>query len=258
MSLRVSNLRVAYGGTAVIAGLSLPPVPAGELTVLLGPNAAGKSTFFKAIAGLVDSESDTLSLQGESLLSLSKPQRFREVCYMPQQFSNAAALSVFEVVLLARKQLQGWRVSADDIRSVEAQLEQVGILSLADRQIYELSGGQQQLVSLCQSLVRPARVMMLDEPTSALDLKRQLQVLQLVREQTRQRQLVTIVALHDLSLAARFADHVIVMQQGQVKSFGQTEQVFTSGVIEETYGVALQLLRCQQGSLVVSASLQAP
>ena len=255
MSLVIEGLQVSYGKHQVIKDLTLPSIKAGELTVLLGPNAAGKSTFFKAIAGLQSSQSNTISVNNVELKAMKNAERLRRVSYMPQNFSVTAALSVFEVILLARKQLQGWRVNREDIEAVDQQLELLGISHLADRTIDELSGGQQQLVSLCQSLIRNAEVLLLDEPTSALDLQRQLQVLHLVREYTQQNNIVTIVAVHDLNLAARFADSVMVMDTGAIKDHGDTETVFKSGVIEETYGVDIELLRCHRGGLVISACL---
>ena len=255
MSLRIDKLAFGYRKKPVLHSLSVPALPRGELTILIGPNAAGKSTLFKCVAGIVNAQAQLLRLNDTDLMALPRAERFRKVCYMPQSFAASAALSVFEVVLLARKQSTGWRVDGADTLAVDSLLERFDISHLADRHIGDLSGGQQQLVSLCQALARDAELFLLDEPTSALDLQRQLQVLGLLVEETRKRQSVTVISLHDLSLAARFANHIVVMKDGEVIQSGATEAVFASGVIESTYSVEIELLRCKKGSLVVSATL---
>lgn len=256
MSLRVDKLNCAYGSKAILKDISLEAVPRGQLSALTGPNAAGKSTLFKSLAGLVPASANSLSLDGQALSQLSQAERFAKVCYMPQGFSSNAALTVFEAVLLAHKQLSGWRVNEADIEAVAAALDYLGIGQLAGRYIGELSGGQQQLVSLCQALSRNADILLLDEPTSALDLQRQLQVLTLLQQHCRQHNSVCIVSIHDLSLAARFAEHLLVLRDGQLISAGETDTIMQSGAIERCYDVEIELLRCRQQTPVVAAHLR--
>ena len=163
-----------------------------------------------------------------------------------------AVLSVFEVVLLALKQSGRATVSADDIGTVEMALDRLGISRLADRIVSELSGGQQQLVSIAQALVRAPSVMLLDEPTSALDLRHQIDVLQRVGAATRERGSVSLVALHDLNLAARFADRIILMGQGRVVSDGSPVEVLSSARIQEIYGVTVETGFTASGQLYVA------
>ncbi len=119
----------------------------------------------------------------------------------------------------------------------------------------DLSGGQQQMVSICQALVRHPNVFLLDEPTSALDLRHQLDILTAVSKITAERQVVTIIALHDLNLAARFARRVMLMKSGSILAYGDTEEVLSSPLVGDTYGVAIELNRTTSGFLSVSASL---
>ena len=256
MSLTIKNLNFSYPEKPVLKNISLTALPKGKLTVLLGPNAAGKSTFFRGLAGLIDADVEQLSINNENINELTATQRTQRICYMPQIFSTNAMLTVFEVVLLAQKQLNAWSVSEDEVKAVETLLQQFEIDHLAQRYISELSGGQQQLVSICQAMARSAELFLLDEPTSALDLRHQLQVMQRLKEETQKRDVITIIALHDLSLAARFADNLLLMKEGQLLGYGETEQMFSSSLIEDIYGIEIELFRNVKGSLVVASELK--
>ncbi|OUR65746.1 iron ABC transporter ATP-binding protein [Methylophaga sp. 42_25_T18] len=256
MSLTIKNLSFSYPEKQVLRDVSITDLPRGKLTVLLGPNAAGKSTFFRSLAGLIAADFEQLSINNENINELTATERTQRVCYMPQIFSTNAMLTVFEVVLLAQKQLNAWSVGEDDVNAVESLLQQFEIEHLAQRYISELSGGQQQLVSICQAMARSAELFLLDEPTSALDLRHQLQVMQRLKEETEKREVITIIALHDLGLAARFADNLLLMKEGQLLGYGETEAMFSSSLIEDIYGIEIELLRNAKGSLVVTSELK--
>lgn len=257
MGLQVQQLNFSYhkNKPPVLQDIAFEAAQPGQLTVLLGPNAAGKSTLFRLIAGLLPSHADSIYLAGNDLYTLDRSQRSRTVCFMPQVFSSNAALTVFEVVLLARKQLYSWRVKTDDVTAVEQILVRLGIEHLAQRYIGDLSGGQQQLTSIAQALARSPDVYLLDEPTSALDLRHQLQIMTLLRELTTERHVTTIIALHDLNLAARFADQLILLDKGRIAAVGPTQELLTSKVLAEVYGVTLELTQTQSGQIAVTASL---
>ncbi|PCJ29468.1 MAG: iron ABC transporter ATP-binding protein [Gammaproteobacteria bacterium] len=256
MSLIIKNLNFSYSDKHVLKNISLSHLPKGQLTVLLGPNAAGKSTFFRSLAGLIEADYEHISINDKKLNELSAAERSQRVCYMPQIFSTHAMLTVFEVVLLAQKELTSWSVSGDDIEAVESLLKQFEIDHLAQRYISELSGGQQQLVSICQAMARSAELFLLDEPTSALDLRHQLKVMQRLKDETQQRNVTTIIALHDLGLAARFADNLLLMKDGKLVGHGETEAMFASPLIEDIYGIEIELFRNAKGSLVVASELK--
>ena len=257
MTLAARKLDFAYDLTPVLRGVSFAALDGGALTAVIGPNAAGKSTLFRCIAGLVATPGGMLFLDGEDVTTLPRRDRARRICYLPQSYSSNAALTVFEVVLLARMHLGRWRVTDRDAEAVAALLARVGVESLAETYVGELSGGQQQLVSICQALAREPEVFLLDEPTSALDLRHQLEVLELVRSVTRERGCVTLVALHDLNLAARFADRLLLMADGACISEGAPDEVLRRADIAHTYGVQVELLATRAGGLAVSASLHA-
>jgi len=255
MSLHISNLSFSYRNKPILNGIDSGELSSGKLVAVLGPNAAGKSTFFRCISGLLTAQTGRIMLDDEDLCTLPRPQQVRKVCYMPQSYSSQAALTVFEVVLLARKHLNDWWVSDDDTIAVAELLRQFRIEHLAQRYIGELSGGQQQMVAVCQAMVRPARVFLLDEPTSALDLRHQLEVMQTLQTMTSQREAITIIALHDLNLAARFADHIILMKNGKIVASNDKDSVLASDALGQTYAVNVELQHSSDGVLMVGARL---
>ncbi len=255
MTLAAENLFHAYGRRDVLCGVGFAAPAAGSLTALIGPNASGKSTLFRAVAGMIRPRSGRITLGGQSLDALSARARTARVGFMPQTFTSNAALTVFEVVMLARKQLSGWLVAREDTVAVASLLERIGIAHLAEAHVGELSGGQAQLVSAAQALVRAPQVFLFDEPTSALDLRRQLELMTLIKAETRARNSTSLVALHDLNLACRFADEMILMRRGKVLAQGAPDAVLAHGEVAETYGVGLDIVPHPRGGLHVSAYL---
>ncbi|MEM9550589.1 MAG: ABC transporter ATP-binding protein [Pseudomonadota bacterium] len=253
MTLTATDLSFAYDKRPILSGTGFAPLNPGELTALIGPNASGKSTLFRVIAGLLRPSAGRVVLAGTDLATLTSRARVRRVCFMPQFFAANAALTVFDVVMMARKNLSGWRVSASDMDAVGATLHAGGIGHLAEAYISDLSGGQSQMVSVAQALIREADVYLFDEPTSALDLHHQLDVLSQIRDMVRSRNAVGIVALHDLNLAARFADHLILLRQGRVAAEGPPVEVLYRPEIGETYGVDIHITTGPREDLVVHA-----
>ncbi|MEM8761512.1 MAG: ABC transporter ATP-binding protein [Pseudomonadota bacterium] len=252
-ALTARKLRFAYGPRRVLDGTGFEPLQPGQLTALIGPNAAGKSTLFRLIAGLAKPQAGQITLGATDLATLPTRARLQRICFMPQFFAANAALTVFDVVMMAHKQLRGWRVSEADMREVGDALEQAGIGHLAEAYVNELSGGQSQMVSVAQALIRRSDVYLLDEPTSALDLRHQLEVLSRIKSAMAARSAIGIVALHDLNLAARFADHLILLGQGRTLAQGAPEEVLRSRAISETYGVDVEISTGPRKDLFVHA-----
>lgn len=240
-ALMTSGLSFSYGKRRVLNDVGFAPIARGSLTALIGPNAAGKSTLFRLIAGLLRPETGTVFLNNTDLATLSTRERLQRVCFMPQFFTANAALTVFDVVMMAHKQLRGWRVSNADMDAVGQALEHAGIGHLAEAYVSELSGGQSQMVSVAQALIRNSDAYLFDEPTSALDLRHQLQVLERIKSAMAARGAIGMVALHDLNLAARFADHLILLGDGRVLAQGSPDEVLRSKAISEAYGVDIEI-----------------
>lgn len=240
--VEVRRLSAAYDGAPVLSDVSLT-LAAGEVTALVGPNGAGKSTLLRAISGLQKAQG-SVAIEGRTV---DPSTRLGEVAYMPQDTSAASSLTVLEVVLLGRLRALGLRLPPELIVEAEAMLDRFGVAALAGRTLDAISGGQRQLVYLAQALFRRPKVLLLDEPTAALDLRRQLIVLQVVREAARQDGIVVAIAMHDLSLAARFADWFVVLSKGGVDATGPGGDVLTKDRLARVYGIKAEVISGADG-----------
>jgi len=218
-------------------------LPSTGLIAVIGPNGAGKSTLLKALAGVM-AHSGTCSLDGE----WPAPER---IGFMPQDFAVSAAMSVADCVLLGRRERLGWRVTAQDRAEVARALATLNLGALSDRRMDRLSGGQQQRVLLAQRLIRDPRVLILDEPTSALDLHHQLEVLDQLRVLSSTR--LILVALHDLTLSARYADHIVFLENGGLVMAGLTADVLRVPSLNDAYRIDSEILNDRTGSAVIVA-----
>ncbi|MBC3384171.1 ABC transporter ATP-binding protein [Pseudomonas sp. SWRI179] len=240
VTIRLENLGARYGQRTVIHGVTTAAFVGGQVVAVVGPNAAGKSTLFKRMAGLIDGP-------GQVVLEDSKkgPQG---ISYMPQGLNASARLTVYESVLLARKQLTpGWVVHDDELKLVDDILAALGITELSFRNLGELSGGQQQLVSIAQTLVREPEILLMDEPTSALDMHRQVQVLNFMRALARKREVIVFIAIHDLNQALRFADQVLVIADGTAQGSGPSAEVISESMLRKVYKVEARIEQCSRG-----------
>ncbi|MGG7517227.1 ABC transporter ATP-binding protein [Allorhizobium undicola] len=239
VSLKLDKVGARYGRLPVFDDISTGWLKGGELTALIGPNAAGKSTLFKRIAGL-------LSGPGTVVVEEVREGR-RPVCYMPQDTGANAVLTVYESVLLAAKQGGGWRVADDELKEIDHLLEALRIGDLAFRDLGALSGGQRQLVAIAQALVRKPDVLLMDEPTSALDLFRQIEVLDFMHRTAAEQGMAVVIALHDLNHALRYCAQTMVVANGRLVASGPTREVITPALLSETYRVAARIEPCSQG-----------
>jgi iron complex transport system ATP-binding protein len=249
--IRVEDLCFSYGHHHVLGGIHLDEDSPGKLTALIGPNAAGKSTFLRCLAGLLRGRG-TVHVGEHAVASLRAGERTKLVGYLPQDLPNTAALTVFEAVLVAHRQARpGWRVDDADVAAVSAVLERLGLGDLAARHLSELSGGQRQLVAVGQALAAEPRVLLLDEPTSSLDLRHQLDLLTLVSDLAVERQMTVVLAVHDLNLAARFAHRMLVLHAGRIAARGTPAEVLTPRLLREVYRVEARVLHDEDGEPLV-------
>jgi len=257
MTLSISNLSAGYSGRAVLEDINVPTIEGGSFVGLIGPNASGKSTLFKTLAGLIKPMSGSIEINDEDITNLKRKDRSRRVAYMPQAFGCNALLTVFESVLLALKQTSSWRVKSDNLDRVSDTLNALGLSHLSSRGIADLSGGQAQMVAVAQTLVRAPEVILLDEPTSALDLHHQLSIMTSIRTEVGRRKPVVMAALHDLNLAAKFCDRLVLLRDGKVLADGLPADILSLPVIGETYRVETDLEKTHRGALYVDARLRA-
>ena len=249
--LSLKQLSVQLGGETIVKPVDVS-VAAGESLAVLGRNGAGKSTLVKAIAGLNRFSGDIV-VDDIPLNKLGAKERSRLIGYVAQDFSATdVRLSVFELLLLAQNSHNmAFRTDPASMQKAENILNQLGIGELAERHPYQMSGGQRQMVALALALIRKPRLLLLDEPTSALDMANQFQLLETVREYTQQQKICTLMVLHDLNLAHRYADHTLLLEQGQPVALGKTADVLTVEQIAQTYGVHCELFSASDGSISV-------
>lgn len=234
VNLELQNLRFGYNSKPVLSGVSFAAEP--MITAIIGPNAAGKSTLLKCICGILKPRG-SIRLDGKPLEAYKRDEVLKAISYLPQETATGAVLTVFEAVLLGRLNSLGWRVREEDMDLVADTLEKLGLEELAKRPVDELSGGQKQMVSIAQSIVRGPSVLLMDEPTNSLDLQRQLELFDVIRDITGENKMTTVVALHDLNLAARYAGKVVLMNRGGVEAQGTPADVITEEMIRAVYGV---------------------
>lgn len=244
--LRIERFYAGYPKRPVIQNLNVPLLPRGKITVLLGPNGSGKSTLLRSLAGLNRAEGQ-LWLDGSDLMKMPFTQRAEKVVYLPQSLPAGVHLHVLESIIVAQR-ASGGRSNTRSEAQVMALLERLGIAHLALSYLDQLSGGQKQLVGLAQSLIRQPSLLLLDEPLSALDLNYQFHVMDLVHQETRQRNIVTVVVVHDINIALRHGDHVLMLQNGALIADGQPEEVITPQSLAKVYGVKGRIERCSQGT----------
>jgi ABC-type cobalamin/Fe3+-siderophores transport system ATPase subunit len=234
--LRIENLFVSYGPRRVLHDVSLE-VNSGEVTALIGPNGAGKSTLVRAVSGVIPLLGGTIRTNGDDLAALPPMRRARYLAVVPQAVSLPPAFTAWETVLMGRTPYLNFlgQTSASDEDVVRRALQRVDALELAERRVGELSGGEQQRVLLARALAQSTPILLLDEPTAHLDLQHQVSLMEMVRQLAHRDGLAVLIALHDLNLAARYADRVALLVAGEIKAAGTPRQVLTPGLISAAY-----------------------
>ena len=251
-ALRIDGLDVAYGARTILAKLSLQAIPPGSAVALLGPNGVGKSTLLRALARLVAARG-ALTLDGHDLLRGARREHMRRVGYLPQTLPQPTSLLVYEAVRGAlRATCGGLSADAQDAR-LERVFGQLNLHPLATTSLDRLSGGQRQMVGLAQVLVRETPLLLLDEPTSALDLRWQLLALEAMRDAVARRGAIALVALHDLNLAARFCDRLVLLGRDGVLADGGAADVLTPANLRRAYRVEARVERTASGDYVTLA-----
>ncbi|MCV3739360.1 ABC transporter ATP-binding protein [Rhizobium sp. TRM96647] len=241
-SLLLEDVSIRYGRHLILEGVN-SRLNTGQIVGLVGPNGTGKSSLMGAITGLIHCEGE--------ITFADRPIDPRLVGYMPQHAAVRAQLSVLEVVLLGRHERLGLRVDQRLLAAAINILDSFGIAELAQRPIHTLSGGQQQMVLLAQRMLREPRLLLLDEATSALDLAHQMKVFDLLKAYVRRTGALVMIAIHDLNLAARHADSVLMLKHGGLAGSGRFDDVVTSSALRSVYGVEAEFLTGSASGTVV-------
>ena len=214
-------------------------VPEGAVTALVGPNGSGKSTLLKALSDHLEPDAGTVRLRGRAIQSLGGKELARELGHLSQENDALGGITVEELAYHGRYPHRGFfeSVGAEDREAVERALELAGVTELRDAELGQLSGGQKQLAWIAMVLAQDTDVLLLDEPTTFLDLYHQLRVLETVRQLNEQRDVTVAIVLHDVSQAARFADSLVAIDDGELYDWGPPEEVITEQLLADVFGV---------------------
>ncbi|WP_394288029.1 ABC transporter ATP-binding protein [Corynebacterium variabile] len=236
-SISVANLRVGYTpDRPVISDLSLN-IPGGQVTTIIGPNGCGKSTLLRAIGRLIPSQGGDVHLGDTDIGSMKRKDIAKTIGVLPQSPIAPPGLIVSDLVSRGRHPHQSWirQWSSSDEEEVNAALEMTDVAELADRSVDSLSGGQRQRVWISMVLAQHTDVLFLDEPTTYLDLAHSIEVLDLVNRLRRDLDRTVIMVLHDLNLAIRYSDNLVVMRDGDLFATGRPEEIITSELLKEVF-----------------------
>jgi len=247
MRVSVENLSFSYRDLDVLHDLSFS-VQSGTVTTVLGPNGVGKSTLLRILAG-VSGPNQSVTMGERPQSDFSRSELRRTVGYMTQANESRSNLSVFEVVLLGRVQSLSLRLDKEDLRRTSSIIEELRLGDLSKRPFGKLSGGQQRMVFIAQVLVGDPRILILDEPTANLDLQNEMEVLELIRNYTVDRDVATVMTLHDLNQAARCSDRLLLLKGGRKTLFGRPEDVLSERAVKEVYGIESRMIRGDDGDL---------
>jgi iron complex transport system ATP-binding protein len=241
--LHGDGLCLAYDDRVVADGLSVE-IPDGSFTVIVGPNACGKSTLLRALSRMLRPKAGTVYLDGQAISSQPSKQVARTLGLLPQSPIAPDAITVSDLVARGRYPHQGllrqW--SPDDARAVAEALAATATAELADRPVDELSGGQRQRVWLAMALAQETPILLLDEPTTFLDIAHQIEVLDLCADLREQRGHTMVAVLHDLNHACRYATHLIAMRDGRIVAEGAPSDIVDAALVEAVFGLPCQVI----------------
>ncbi|GHE72453.1 iron-enterobactin transporter ATP-binding protein [Streptomyces longispororuber] len=240
--LAAKGVSVGYGGTMVIDDLDVA-IPPGVITTIIGPNGCGKSTLLRTLSRLLKPAKGAVVLDGQDIVKLKTKDVAKKLGLLPQAPVAPEGLTVADLVARGRHPHQSWlrQWSSDDVDVVERALAMTGVSDLADRPVDALSGGQRQRVWISMTLAQGTDLLLLDEPTTYLDLAHAVDVLDLVDDLHESGRTVVMV-LHDLNLATRYSDHLVVMKDGTVLAQGHPRDVITADLLEEAFGLRAKVV----------------
>ena len=250
-AVELRRVSVALDGRPVLRELSLR-IPGGSRLGLIGPNGSGKTTLLRAVAGLVPHQGE-IRVGDAAGGTLSRRELARRIALVPQHPAVPAGITVTDYVLLGRTPHIPYfgAESRRDLDIVASVLDHLDLAGLAARRLDSLSGGERQRAVLARALAQQAPVLLLDEPTTGLDVGHQQQVLELVDTLRRDLDLTVVSAMHDLTLAGQFADHLVLLDGGRVAAAGPARTVLTERVISRHYGASVRVLEDPDGGVVV-------
>ena len=253
VKVTIKGLSFSFASSKILDDLSLV-VEDSEVVSLIGPNGSGKTTLLKCIDGILKPKGSVLLDGGKDLRTLGRQEVARLIGYVPQSSSGIMGATVFDVVLMGRKPHMGWRIGDDDMNKVIEVMKLFHVEQFALRDFNELSGGQKQRVLIARALAQEPGVLLLDEPTASLDLKHQLGVLEAVRSLIKKTSISAIMAIHDLNLAARYSDKLVMLKDGKIHAMGDPRELLTRENVRTVFDVEAEVMSGSDCPYVVPLS----
>ncbi|MDR3075225.1 MAG: ABC transporter ATP-binding protein [Candidatus Methanoplasma sp.] len=237
MQLRMEGVEFSYGSDPVLRNVGMELHPS-EILGILGPNGSGKTTMVRCINGILSPQQGSITLDAKEIRSLPRPDVAKNISYVPHNSSNDTITpNVFEVVLMGRRPHVTWEFGERDREIAWNAMEEMDVKKFAATDFSKLSSGQAQRVLIARAIAQEAKVLLLDEPTSNLDVKYQIDVMETIHNIVHRRKIGACAIVHDLDLAMRFCDKVILLQSGRIVAAGPTRMVLTPENIKRVYEV---------------------
>ena len=240
VKVKVKDVEFSYASVPILKAVCIE-LAESEMLGVVGPNGAGKSTLIRCIDRILRPQKGSILLDERDIKELHLMELAKKMGYIPQSTAQIFPATVFDTVLMGRRPHLGWRSSETDTEKVLEILQMMNIEDLAMRDINELSGGQQQKVFIARALTQEPEVLLLDEPTSNLDIRHQLEVMDIIKNIVWDKRISAIMAIHDLNLASRYADRIVMMSHGTIFSAGDPASALTPENIEYVYGVEVKV-----------------
>jgi iron complex transport system ATP-binding protein len=236
--LSTEQLSIGYGERLIVKNLSVE-IPDKKITTIIGPNGCGKSTLLKAITRIISHQSGNILLDGNDISKVNTKLLAKQMAILPQTPESASGLAVGELVSYGRFPYQkGFgRLTKKDYEVIDWALEVTGTIDFKFRPVDALSGGQRQRVWIAMALAQETEIIFLDEPTTYLDMAHQLEVLELLQKLNLEQERTIVMVLHDLNQAARFADHIIALKDGEIVKAGNCEEVISHKVLKKVFNI---------------------
>ncbi len=236
VKIKIKDICFGYSSTRILDNLSID-IDSSSFLSIVGPNGAGKSTLLKCMNQILFPDSGDIHLGECNLRKMKRMEVARNCAYVPQSSKRVFPTTVFDTVLMGRRPHMGWLESEDDKEKVWQVLEEMGIDDLALCNFDELSGGQQQKILVARALVQDTGVILLDEPTSDLDPWHQLDVMESVKRLVHDREVTVLMVVHDLNIASKYSDRILMLKEGKIVAAGEPSSVMTAENLANVYGV---------------------